>query len=206
MVIVSDQLLMLSALSAALDEAAKTQHVTSSSETEAINLLKRNAPATLICTSSLKTGCSMNLAKSAKAIEGISIILIISSRSDLGFSSKMLEHCDAMIAEWDLDHNDQPLTKALEAISAKSATYCSPSISSHLSSIQQQVATLTPREKGVLDLILAGFSNQDIADQLTISTSTAKSYSRDVLRKLGVKNRHEAVLKGIKLGLVGENQ
>jgi DNA-binding NarL/FixJ family response regulator len=206
MVIVSDQLLMLSALSAALDTATETQYLASSSETEAVNLLRRNTPATLICTSSLKTGCSMNLAKSAKEIEGISIILIISSKSDLGLSSKMLEYCDAMIAEWDLDHNDQPLTRAFEAISAKPATYCSPSINNYLSSIQQQVATLTPREKAVLDLILAGFSNQDIADQLTISTSTAKSYSRDVLRKLGVKNRHEAVLKGIKLGLVVENQ
>ncbi len=196
--------MMLEALSAAL--APETQCLALSSETEAMSLLTRSAPATLICTPSLKAGCSLNLAKSARNIEGVSVILMISSKSDLGLSSKMLDHCDAIIAEWDLDHHDQPLKRAFQAISANRATYFSPSINDHLYNICQQVATLTPREKTVLDLILTGLSNQEIADRLTISASTAKSYSRDVLRKLGARNRHEVILKGFKLGLLGDKQ
>ena len=203
-VIVSDQLLMQSALIAALDSKTEGQNLASSSETDALNLLKSNAPTTLICTPSLKKGCSINLARSAKEVDNISVILIISSKSDLGFCSRMHDYCDVMLAEWDLDHGDKPLIRALEAISTKKETYHSPSIAGHLSYIQKHVAILTPREKSVLSLILNGSSNQDIADRLTISPSTAKSYSRDVLRKLGTRNRHEAVVKGIKLGLLGD--
>ncbi len=202
MVVASDQLLMLTALSAALDTTSRSDYLASSSEIEVVKLLNKNAPATLICTSNLKTGCAISLAKSAKAIEGISVILIISSKSDLALSAKMLEYCDAMIAEWDLDHNDQPLDRAFKSITGNSTTYCSPSINDYLFGVQEQAAILTPREKSVLELILAGLSNQEIASKLTISSSTAKSYSRDVLRKLGVSNRQQAVLKGIKLGFL----
>lgn len=45
-------------------------------------------------------------------------------------------------------------------------------------------------------------SNKEIADQLFLSPSTVKSYSRDVIRKLGVKNRQQAILRAIELGLL----
>ncbi len=48
---------------------------------------------------------------------------------------------------------------------------------------------LSPRETEVVDLILRGLSNKEIADRLFISVDTVKKHSYNVYRKLGVQNR-----------------
>jgi NarL family two-component system response regulator LiaR len=52
---------------------------------------------------------------------------------------------------------------------------------------------LTDRELEVLPLLANGMSNAEIAQQLTISPSTAKHHVRSILSKLGAANRAEAV-------------
>jgi NarL family two-component system response regulator LiaR len=53
---------------------------------------------------------------------------------------------------------------------------------------------LTTREQDVLALVVKGLSNQDIADILVISLSTAKSHVSSILAKLGVASRTEAMV------------
>jgi ATP/maltotriose-dependent transcriptional regulator MalT len=52
---------------------------------------------------------------------------------------------------------------------------------------------LSARERKVLRLLSAGFSNAEIAAELVVSVNTVRSQARSIYRKLGVKNRHEAV-------------
>lgn len=52
---------------------------------------------------------------------------------------------------------------------------------------------LTPREAEVMLLIVAGASNQAIADELVIAVGTAKSHVKQILAKLGVRNRSQAI-------------
>jgi ATP/maltotriose-dependent transcriptional regulator MalT len=47
----------------------------------------------------------------------------------------------------------------------------------------------------------AGVSNQDIAETLIIAVTTAKKHVSNIIRKLGVDNRTQAVAKGRNLGL-----
>ncbi len=54
---------------------------------------------------------------------------------------------------------------------------------------------LTAREKELLDLLLGGLSNAEIADQLFISVRTVKGHLTHIYRKLGVSNRLQASLK-----------
>jgi DNA-binding NarL/FixJ family response regulator len=56
---------------------------------------------------------------------------------------------------------------------------------------------LTERELEVLRMMAAGATNSQIADDLFISESTVKSHVKNVLRKLGVKNRTEAASRYI---------
>lgn len=51
---------------------------------------------------------------------------------------------------------------------------------------------LTVREQSVLDLLRRGLTNAQIASELDITEYTAKDHVSGILRKLGVRNRHEA--------------
>ena len=61
---------------------------------------------------------------------------------------------------------------------------------------------LTTREVEVLTLLARGLSNPDIGARLYISESTAKFHVGNILRKLGVTRRAEAVYEASKMGLI----
>jgi DNA-binding NarL/FixJ family response regulator len=64
------------------------------------------------------------------------------------------------------------------------------------------VATLSEREREVVTLIASGSTNREIADELYLSPHTVKEYTSGVYRKLGVRNRAEAVRRAQSLGLI----
>ncbi len=55
----------------------------------------------------------------------------------------------------------------------------------------------------MLDLIASGATNPEIAKRLHLSTHTVKGHTSAVYRKLGVRNRTEAVQRAQRLGLAG---
>ena len=58
--------------------------------------------------------------------------------------------------------------------------------------------SLTPREMEVLALLTVGKSNREIATELYMGLSTVKSHLTEMYRKLGVSNRTEAALVGMR--------
>ncbi len=61
---------------------------------------------------------------------------------------------------------------------------------------------LTDRERDVLALMVKGFSNSEIADKLVVSASTVKFHVSNILSKLGVSSRTEAVAFALQQHLV----
>ena len=61
---------------------------------------------------------------------------------------------------------------------------------------------LTSREMEVLELIVRGQSNKEIGASLTISEATVKSHINNILSKLGVTDRTQAVTTALQRGLV----
>jgi two-component system response regulator DesR len=62
---------------------------------------------------------------------------------------------------------------------------------------------LTERERAVLELMAVGSTNPEIAAELHLSKHTIKEHTSAVYRKLGVRNRTQAVQRAQRLGLVG---
>jgi ATP/maltotriose-dependent transcriptional regulator MalT len=71
-----------------------------------------------------------------------------------------------------------------------------------INEVQKQKLGLSNREIEVLQLMAAGFSNQEIADQLFVSVNTIKTHSSNVFEKLDVKRRTQAVEKAKQLRLI----
>ncbi len=61
---------------------------------------------------------------------------------------------------------------------------------------------LTPREQEVLILMVDGLNNPAIAERLHISRSTARAHVSNILSKLGVSNRAEAIALALRRKLV----
>lgn len=61
---------------------------------------------------------------------------------------------------------------------------------------------ISEREKGVLECIARGLSNQEVADKLHISLHTVKTHARRINAKLGVKSRTQAIVRARELGVL----
>ncbi len=61
---------------------------------------------------------------------------------------------------------------------------------------------LTPAEVRVLRLIANGNANKQIAEQLSVSEETVKGQVRNILSKLGAKDRTHAAMIGLKRGII----
>ncbi len=66
------------------------------------------------------------------------------------------------------------------------------------------LAALTSRETEVLKLTAAGYTNQEIAQQLGISPKTVDTYRQRVMEKLGLHRRSELVRFALRRGLLRE--
>ena len=68
---------------------------------------------------------------------------------------------------------------------------------------EQPAPLLSGREREVLDLIAAGSTNREIASALFLSPHTVKEHTSALYRKLGARNRAEAVQRAQRVGLLG---
>lgn len=108
---------------------------------------------------------------------------------------------------------DTPSQQIVEAIKGamKGETYLDPSIAGKVvSSIAYQTPSdksrsailLSERETDVLHLMARGLTNADIARELFLSEGTVRNYASALFNKLGVNDRTQAVIAGLRNGLI----
>ena len=95
------------------------------------------------------------------------------------------------------------LINTMRAVS-RGESYVSPGLAARLLTIAKRppsaaaqdgdLPELTKREEGILDHVARGMTNKEIAKTLNISEKTVKHYMTNIMQKLHVRNRVEAVL------------
>lgn len=101
------------------------------------------------------------------------------------------------------DSSREELFAAIRA-TARGESMLTPAVASRLLERMRLPAeeNLSPREVEVLQLVAAGSSNSEIANQLHISQATVKSHLIHIFGKLGVSDRTAAVTVGLQRGIL----
>ena len=103
------------------------------------------------------------------------------------------------------DVDTTELVRAIRAISSGESAFDSRSAAAVVRSMNGRTEArqqLTEREMEVLRLLAAGLSNNKIGEKLYISATTAKFHVSNIMRKLDVGRRAEAVYAASKRGLI----
>ena len=154
----------------------------------------------LICTDYLEDGNGFELARKARSAHQGLRVVVLALGDVIPAQYVEASWLEAVVAEADFIGDQRPLQAAVLAVMGQHS-YRSPSLRSgtlpYLS-----CPRLTKREYEVLDLLASGLTDREIAERLVVSEETAKTYTKRLLKTLDVNNRLQAVLKGMRCGMV----
>lgn len=61
---------------------------------------------------------------------------------------------------------------------------------------------VTIREKEIFDLLVTNYTTKEISEKLGISEKTVRNHISNVMQKLGVKSRSQAIIELLKLNII----
>jgi DNA-binding NarL/FixJ family response regulator len=100
-----------------------------------------------------------------------------------------------------ISRGEAPLSGAIAARILKEFTRSG----SETTNEPQVIGDLTAREIDILQLVVEGLTNREIASRLVISENTVKIHLRNILEKLHLQNRIQAAVYAVRQGLVDES-
>jgi DNA-binding NarL/FixJ family response regulator len=115
-----------------------------------------------------------------------------------GYLLKTLEAYQLFDMLEGLQRGDAPLSGSIAAKILKEFTHPTLDLSEELNVVEE----LSEREREVLELIVAGKTNKEIAEALFITENTVKTYLGNILAKLHLQNRIQAAVYAVSQGIV----
>jgi len=117
----------------------------------------------------------------------------------LGYLLVDIKPMDLIKAIKDVEVGALPLDVSVASLILKDMEVLEPEI---YKDFETKINRLTRQERKILILVAQGKSNREIAEQLFIELNTVKTHLKNILLKLGAKNRLEATYIACKGGLV----
>lgn len=176
-------------------------------EQEALAGLARTRPGLLIVAEPLARGSSLALVNGARSVvQDIRTIWIVSNQDECLVVAG-LSAADAVLCENDCFEQDRAVISLIRSL-AMGKRYRSPTVHAAMAAMHQPnnlwrdaPPDLTPRELEMVELMLAGLNDRQIAERLGVGYEAARSYGKNLRRKLGAKTRAQAVGRLIQLGI-----
>jgi DNA-binding NarL/FixJ family response regulator len=177
-----------------------------SSETEAEAVVRATTPDVVLLDLKLSAGSDfegLSLCATLSADHPDTGLLVLTTFLDEDLVVRAVHAGARGYVVKDVDTTE--LVRAIRAISLGGSAFDSRSAAAVVRSMSgrtQPRKQLTDRELEVLRLLAAGLSNNKIGESLFISATTAKFHVSNIMRKLDVSRRAEAVYAASKRGLI----
>ena len=158
---------------------------------EALELTRRYEPHVALVDLFLAGESGADVCKSIRETSPATRVLLISGAGRMSPAAARAAGASGFVSK-DLD--------ASEVVSA--VRRVASGMTSFPPKLAQPAPLLSEREREVLELISAGSTNREIAEQLYLSPHTVKEHTSALYRKLGARNRADAVQRAQRIGLL----
>jgi len=165
---------------------------------EGFRLFKSLRPDVVLLGLRFVDSCSIDALPAYFEIEPMAKVVILADNAGDGEIAKALKL--GALAFVTKEESEDELLAAIDA-AAKGKKYLPTEIAAVLAE-NYGADALTPAETKVLQAIVGGMSNKEIAFALDISENTVKSHIQNIFSKIGVSDRTSAATAAIKRGLV----
>ena len=165
---------------------------------EAIKLFRELKPDVTILSLRLPDSCAIDVLDDYfKENRRAKILILAEHVGDAEISRALKKGAAGYVCK---DVSESELIRAIRAVAA-GKKYIPADIAEILSENFNR-EELTPQERKILQLVVGGNSNKEIAFDLNVSENTVKTHVKNVFEKLGVSDRTSAATLAIKRGLV----
>ena len=165
---------------------------------EGLRKFRELKPDVSVLSLRLPDSCAIDVLDEYYAIEKRAKILILAEHAgDSEISRSLKKGASGYICK---DISENELVKAIRVVAA-GGKYIPSEIAGILSENLGQ-EELTTQERKILQLIVAGYANKEIARNLNVSENTVKTHVKNIFDKLGVSDRTSAATLAIRRGLV----
>lgn len=205
-VVVDDHALFRAGIISLLSQMTNIQVVGEGSNgLEAIELVSEKQPEILLLDVSMPVLNGVDTLRKIKNISSCRILMLTISRRQEDLLNAIQAGADGYILK---NAEPEELYNAIISTS-KGHSVLSPEITSKVMDVVRKASSLgnpdfdiTSREMDVLALLHKKQTNPQISDQLNISENTVKTHVRNLMEKLNVTSRSEAVRKALTEGIL----
>ena len=180
----------------------------STTEDEALEDCLKLFPDVFFVTETLEVGYGPSLIEKAKTyVPEIKTLIFLESETNEMVDKCLSSRADAVIFTSSLGTGDGDLVKAVRRLS-RNLTYFPNDVVQNIgisSSKYDILNELSEREAEVLRCISDGFTNDEIAKTLVVSENTVKTHVRNILLKLGERDRTALAVLALKNGITSDN-
>jgi DNA-binding NarL/FixJ family response regulator len=201
-VVVDDHPMLRQGTQALLERTADIQMVGATGEGSAVfRLLQSQRPDVLVLDVHLPDMSGVEVARQVRAEFPEVAVLVLTGYEEAGYIRALVRL--GVRGYLGKSASGEDIVGAIRAVAQGRTVLVSEGVRAAL---RTDAATLTEREQDVLELLVAGRRNQEIAESLSVSLKTVEYHVGHVLEKLGVRSRAEAIRTALDRGLVVRQQ